>query len=173
MNMERLYFESDLVKIDKQRFILKTIYVFIFILAVIVVVGGIIFRALLPFNTEIEHVIYWIVMGFGVIFAIFSYVYLSIPYARVRDYHKFVNDALNNKKSIVKATILDIRKDDITIRYGVDYYYIDILEWSNSRNDFIKRSILVDNEFRDLKIEKSTIIDIETTGNILTAYEIL
>ncbi len=171
--MKYLYSKDDLTKLDKQRFNLKCIYVVFLVIALIVVVGGIIIRSALPYNTEIEDVIYAIVMIVAVLFTIFSFVYLSIPFARVNNYYSFVYNALNSERIIVKATILQIRKNDVTIKYGVDYYYIDVLEWSNARNDYVKRSILVDNEFRNLEIKTQTIIDIETMGNILTAYEIL
>ncbi len=171
--MKYLYNQHDLLKLDKQRFKLKTIYVTILIITLIVVVGGVIFRSFLPYKSQLKDYVYAIVMSFAVLFVIFSFIYLSIPYARVKDYYNFVYNALNSERIQVKATILEIRTNDVTIKYGVDYYYIDVLEWSNARNDYVKRSILVDNEFRDLKIEKSSIISIETMGNILTAYEIL
>ena len=171
--MKYLYNNDDLIKLDKQRFKLKTIYVIILVISLIIVVGGIIFRAFLPYNTQLETVLEIIIMTVAILFTIFSFVYLSIPYARVKDYYNFVYSALNNERLIVKATILEIRDNDVTTKYGVDYYYIDVLEWSNSRNDYIKRSIMVDNEFRNLPIKKSSIIDIETMGNMLTAYEIL
>ncbi len=171
--MERLYCQEDLVKVDKQRYNLKVIYITSLIFALVVIVGLTIYRALLPYNTNTEKVLNVIIVILAVIFVVYSFIFLSIPYARVSDYQKFLYNALNNEKIIVKATILEIRENEITTKYGVDYYYIDVLEWSNSRNDYIKRSILVDNEFKNLKINKSTIIDVETAGNMLTAYEIL
>lgn len=171
--MVHLYNNDDLVKIDKQRFKLKTIYVITLVISLVLVVTGIIFRAFLPYNTQIESVIEVVVMTIAILFTIFSFIYLSIPYSRVKNYYSFIYKALSSERVIVKATIIDIRDNDVTTKYGVDYYYIDVLEWSNSRNDYVKRSVMVDNEFRNLPIKKSSIIDIETMGNMLTAYEIL
>lgn len=169
--MKYLYSQEDLLALDKQRFKLKFIYRLILILTLIIVVSGIIVRSLLPYKAQLVDVIYAIVMTVTVLFVLFSFVYLSIPYARVNDYYKFVYNVLNSERLEVKATILEIRSNDVTLKYGVDYYYIDVLEWSNARNDYIKRSVLVDNEFKNLNIKKSSIITIQTMGNILTAYE--
>ena len=171
--MKYLYNQEDLIKLDKTRFKLKSLYNAILITTIVIVLGGVIFRAFLPYQSKLGEIIYVVVMTLTVLFVIFSFVFLSIPYARVKDYCSFVYNALNSERIESKATILEIRKNDVTIKYGVDYYYIDVLEWSNARNDYVKRSILVDKEFDNLKIEKSTIITIETVGNILTAYEIL
>ncbi len=169
--MKYLYSQEDLLALDKQRFKLKFIYRLILILTLIIVATGIIVRSLLPYKAQLVDIIYTIVIIVTILFIIFSFVYLSIPYARVNDYYKFVYNALNSERIEVKATILEIRSNDVTLKYGVDYYYIDVLEWSNARKDYVKRSVLVDNEFKNLNIKKSSIITIQTMGNILTAYE--
>ena len=79
---------------------------------------------------------------------------------------------MNNDSVVTKVTILKVAYDDYSTKYGVDYYHLNVLEWSSIHDDYLERSVLVDREIKTLKVNEGDIIEIETTGNRLIAYEI-
>ena len=62
---------------------------------------------------------------------------------------------------------------NLTVKYGVDFYRINVLEWVESEDDYVERTILVDNEVKNLDILAGDIVKVKTTSNMLIGYEII
>ena len=91
-------------------------------------------------------------------------------FARANNYDKFVRDAINGEK--IPAEVTDISVDKtLTVKYGVEYFKLNVLEWSQSSDEYVRRTVLVDNEKNDLEFTGGEILNIETYSNVLTAYK--
>ncbi len=168
--MVEFYNEEYLYKIDRQRFNLKLIYVISLIFSIALILTLTILIAFQPYDTKFEKVSRWIIAIYLSVYIIFSFIYLKIPYARVKYYQYFVLDCMRFAKNQEQVTIVGIN-NETTYKNGVDFYYLDIIEWSERENDFINRSVLVDCEIKNLDLNKGEIVTITTASNVLIAYE--
>ena len=74
------------------------------------------------------------------------------------------------KKSTFTATVLSINYEQRS-QDGVDFYSMDVLTWSDGHDDYIKRSILIDKEIKNLDVKEGEIITIVTSLNTLMGYQ--
>ena len=170
--MEKFYNEELYNELNKSRVKLRNIYIVLLVVALLLVISGIVYITLLPYNTTTEKVLTAIIITFAVLFSFFSFIYFSIPYARLSSYQKFIYECLHNDTVVTNVTILNVDYNDFSTKYGVDYYHLNVLEWSSVHDDYLERSILVDKEIKVLKVKEGEIIEVETSGNRLIAYEI-
>ena len=91
-------------------------------------------------------------------------------FARANNYDKFVRDAINGEKIPAEVTVISVDKT-LTVKYGVEYFKLNVLEWSQSSDEYVRRTVLVDNEKNDLEFTGGEILNIETYSNVLTAYK--
>ena len=123
------------------------------------------------FSTPLEIPLLIIILSIGALFTVFSVVFLTIPYGRLKKYCEILGDFLDNEKVVSEVTVLGIDKT-VTVKYGVDFYRLNVLEWSTIENDYVERSILVDNEIKTLDFKVNDIVKIVTTSNMLIGYEV-
>lgn len=170
--MVELYNEESFNEINKKRNKYLFIYVGLFLLVLAIEIALIVYYSTRPFGTELETPLKITVLVLGGVFAAFSVVYLTIPYGRIVKYRDCVIDFLDNEKITSEVTALNY-DTTITVKYGVDFYRLDVLEWSEQEDDYVKRSVLIDNEIKNLDIKEGDILKIQTTSNMLVAYEII
>lgn len=168
--MTLLYDEAAAQKSAKLRKKLLIIYIAAFAVVFVVEAALIIYHATNYYNYAGITAIRTTVMVLGGVFAAASCVYLCLPYARANNYDKFVRDAINGEKIPAEVTVISVDKT-LTVKYGVEYFKLNVLEWSQSSDEYVRRTVLVDNEKNDLEFTGGEILNIETYSNVLTAYK--
>lgn len=167
--MTNLYTTEYKNKIKKQKDKLLTIYFIILALCALIVIAVITINAYLPYMHEYKTPLMIILYSVGGLFTVFSFIYLQITYGRVATYYKFVCQTMLKSKLTSSVTITRINGDLYT--NNIDYYTIDVLEWSDKENDYVERKILVDCEFKKLDFNVDEIITVTTSSNFLVAYK--
>ncbi len=167
--MTNFYTNEYLEKIKRQKNKLLTIYFIILAVCVLIEVVVIGFNAYLPYMHEYKTLLTIILYATGVLFTVFSFLYLQITYGKVSEYYKFVSQTMIKRKTTSSVTVIRIHYQTQTNK--IDYYTIDVLEWSNTENDYVERTVLVDCEFKDLDFKVDEILTITTSSNFLTAYK--
>lgn len=170
--MINLYSEEDYTKINKLRNKYLLIYIISLIAAVFIEICLLVYYSTRPFGTSLETPLLVIILTFGGLFTAFSVVYLTIPYGRIVRYRDIIIDFLDNEKITSEVTALKYDYN-LTVKYGVDFYRLNVLEWSDEEDDYVERSILIDNEIKNLEINEGDILTIVTTSNMLIGYEII
>ena len=168
--MTLLYSEAETQKVTKLRKKLLIIYIIALSAVVLTEAALIIYHATNYYNYPGVKAVRTTVMVIGGVFAAASIIYLCMPYARVHNYEKFVCDAVTGEKIRSEITVISVDKT-LTVKYGVEYYKLNVLEWSQSSDEYIRRTVLIDNEKNDLIFNGGEILNIETYSNVLTAYE--
>ena len=169
--MVNLYSEETYLKENTRRIKYLYLYIAALILVVICETALMIYYATRPFGTPLEIPLLIIILSIGALFTVFSVVFLTIPYGRLKKYCEILGDFLDNEKVVSEVTVLGIDKT-VTVKYGVDFYRLNVLEWSTIENDYVERSILVDNEIKTLDFKVNDIVKIVTTSNMLIGYEV-
>ena len=167
--MTALYNKTYYNQIKKQKNKLLTIYFILLAIAILFVAGIIVFYALQPYGTDKKTSLMVAMFLITCIFTLFSGVYLSIPYGRVSKYYKFLTNLLYSKKQSFNVTVVSIGGENKT-NYGVDFYTLEVLEWSDTQNDYVKHKILVDNEFKNLDVNEGDMLTITTSLNALMEF---
>lgn len=170
--MERLYNDEYYIKINKMRTKYLVIYILSLLVAITIETILLVYYSTRPFGTPLETPLLVIILVFGGLFTAFSVIYLTIPFGRVSKYRDILVDLLDNEKTYSDVTVINF-DTTLTVKYGVDFYRLNVLEWSETEEDYIERSVLVDNEIKNLNVLVGDILKIETTSNVLTAFEIV
>lgn len=170
--MIQLYSEESFNKINKMRNKYLLWYIFAFIIVLAIEITLIVYYSTRPYGTPLETPLLIIVLTLGGVFTAFSVVFLSIPYGRIVKYRDCVIDFLDNEKVISDVTVLSFDKT-LTVKYGVDFYKMNVIEWSEQEDDYVERTVLIDNEIKDLDLLVGDILKISTTSNMLVGYEII
>ncbi|MBE5742170.1 MAG: hypothetical protein E7360_02480 [Clostridiales bacterium] len=172
--MIHIYKESDYT--DALKLKKKLLYIYFAILSVFVVAAAIVFVLYLrlPYAStpEIERkanlylVLNSVITGICIIF---SFIYLSIPYKRVRAYFKLLDDIKTGQK--IKNVSTFIQNDESITEIGnVDFHTMVVLEWSNKTQEFMRRNVLVDKEKPMPALKNGDIITYVTHSNVLLSY---
>lgn len=168
--MVSLYSKDHLKNIQKQKNKCLILYCLLLAVAVVFVGGIIYYYSLQPFASTLETPLKIIMFAFSILFIVFSCVYLEIVFGRVNRYYKHVKNMAIGKKSTFTATVLSINYEQRS-QDGVDFYSMDVLTWSDGHDDYIKRSILIDKEIKNLDVKEGEIITIVTSLNTLMGYQ--
>ena len=73
--MENFYNEELYNNLNRSRVKLRNIYIILLVVALLLVASGIVYIALLPYNTNTEKVVTAIIIIFAVLFSVFSFIY--------------------------------------------------------------------------------------------------
>ena len=168
--MTALYNKNYYNQIKKQKTTTLTVYFILLAVAIISLVGIIVFYALQPYGTALKEPLKYSMFALVVVFTLFSGIYLVIVYGRVNKYLQFLNNLSTGKKYNFNVTVISINYGDIRTNYGVDFYTAEVLEWSNSQDDYVKHVILIDCEFKNLDISEGDMLSITTSLNALMEY---
>ena len=105
----------------------------------------------------------------SIVFVIFSFVYLGIPYKRAKYYFKMLDDVKTGHKQKNVSTFL--QNDMKVVEVGnVDYHTMVVLEWSDKTQEYMRRNVLVDKEKEMPKLNNGDIIVYVTHANVLLSY---
>lgn len=167
--MSFLYDEKLALKTAKTRKILIIIYIIASTIVLITEVALLIYHATNYYNYIGIKGVKTAVLTIGGVFAGASCIYFCMPFANVNNYYKFVNDAIKGAKSKTEVTVISVDKT-LTLKYGVECYKLNVLEWSEQDEEYIRRTVLIDEQKNDLEFNGGEILKIETYSNVLTAY---
>ena len=168
--MTYLYTKPYYYQIKKQRQKLLTIYLILLGLALLGLVGIILFYAFQPYGTNLKLPLQISMFALIVVFTLFSGVYLTIIYGRVNKYYHFLNSLSRGKKLSNSVTVISINYGDLRTNFGVDFYTMEVLEWSSSQDDYVKHNLLIDNEFKNLDINEGDMLTVTSSLNVLMEY---
>ncbi|MBO6263104.1 MAG: hypothetical protein J6N93_02365 [Clostridia bacterium] len=172
--MTRIYEEEDYVKALKLKRTL--LYIYFGVLAVFLAVNVVFFVMFLqlPYqsNDEIirqKNIYYWIICGSDMVFAVFSFIYLGIPFKRARYYFRMLDDIKTGQKQKSESTFL---QNDMSVTEvgNVDFHTMVVLEWSDKTQEYMRRNVLVDKEKPMPKLKNGDIIVYTTHANVLLSY---
>ena len=170
--MIELYSEELYIKENKRRIKYLLVYLALLFIVIAIETALLVYFATRPFGTPLETPLLIIILSLGGVFTAFSVLYLTIPYGRLKKYCDILCDFLDNEKVTSDVTVINFDYT-VTVKYGVDFYRLNLLEWSEIEDDYVERSVLVDNEIKNLDFNSGDILKITTTSNMLIAYEIV
>ena len=172
--MTNIYEEKDYDNALKLKKKLLTIY--FIVLGVVFAIAVFLYLKFffLPYESNLEvkreRLLYQVLMIFLFsLFAIFSFIYLGIPYKRARRYFIFLDDVKTGKKEKSESTFLQFENGTKEVG-GVDYHVMVVLEWSDKTQEYMRRNVLVDVEKPLPKLTKGDIIQYTTHANVLLTY---
>ncbi|MBO5851514.1 MAG: hypothetical protein J6R29_04195 [Clostridia bacterium] len=167
--MINFYDENYINKIIRQKNKCLAIYLVVAIILFLIIVATIVLNSIFPYNFGHRPILLAILCVVTVVLVVFSFVYLQIVYGKVAGYLNFLGLLTQNLKRT--ATVTVIRVNAQIVSGQIDYYSVDVLEWSDIDEDYVERSVFIDAEFANLDFKKDEIITIITASNHLLAYK--
>ena len=169
--MTNVYCKADLDAVLKQkRNCLTYFYIVtgIFLAAAIFVF---VYFLLEPYGTDKEWWLLTVECVLTGIYVIFAYLYMSVRFSRVRKYCKVLERALIRKPTAGSATFMRFNSD-VTVKDGVDFKSMTLVEWSEKEKEYMERYILLDVEKPRPDFRAGDEIMFNTYANILVSYEV-
>ncbi len=168
--MELLYTSEYLNKIKGQKrlnliVVLSLIAVMLIINAVLIIVF-----AGMPFGSGLKP---YFILASSVSTVILTFIicmYYQIIYAPIKSYYLKILEILSGKRFNDTVTVLRVN-DYPSDKLGVEFTSFDVLVWSDTQNDYVERTVLVDANFK-LDIVENQMVTMVTCGNILLSYEV-
>lgn len=168
--MEKIYGESDFNSVKKQKKVYKIAYFSVLGFYLATSVGLWVFYFLQPYQSPDIWWIKLIMFVWAGIFVIFSFVYLGIPYKRVKNYSKLMK-GVETGTSNGTVGEFDRYGDELEVRDGLEFTTLYFLEYNTKKQDFFERKVWMDTEKQPPSFEKGEHIKIYTHGNILVGFE--
>ena len=168
--MEHIYSTEDFLKIKKQKKTLKTVY---FVVLGVYVLASLAVWLVYFFQPYKSPNIWWLKLIMFVlagIFVIFSFIYLGIPFKRVRNYYKILK-GVNEGTSNGTVGEFDHYGTDIEIRDGIEYKSLYFLEYNTKKQEFFERKVWLDTEKPRPEFTQGEHIKFYTHGNMLVSFE--
>lgn len=167
--MTNFYTQNYIDKTLRQKRRCLAVYLTVAIVLSLVIISTIVLNAIFPYNYGHRPILLAILITATVILVLFSFIYLQIVYGKVAAYLNFLGTLL--QKISVTSTATVIRVNGQVNSLEIDYYSIDVLEWSSVKQDYVERTIFIDAEFKNLGLEKNDIITVTTASNYMLAYK--
>ena len=170
--MTKYFFNSEFYKVKKQRSIVLGFYYLAIAVYLLLSVGLFLWFRTLPYlSNEITTVKAWN-YSFTIIFIIFSFIYLGIPFKRVNRYYKMTLNMIHGLKETFVASFLEYDESSRD-KDGVECKSLIFIEWNKYKQEFYERRVLIPYEKEYPKFKENQIIKFVTQGNVLFSYEIL
>jgi len=172
--MINLYEKSDIEIIERKKKKMFNIYLTVLALSVVFCMVFTVFYIMLPYayNSEIvskKHLYLFLNCLVCSLVVIFSFIYLGIPYKRVKYYYRMLENFKVGQKIESVSTFLQM-DNDIKNKDNVDFRTMMVLEWSDKTQEYMQRNILVDKEKPIPELNNGDIIKYVTHANILLEY---
>ncbi len=167
--MINFYDDNYINKIIRQKNNCLATYFIIAIVLVLIIIATIVLNSCLPYNYGHRPYLLTLLCVVTVALVVFSFIYLQIVYGKVAGYLNFLGLLIQNKQ--FTSTVTVIRVNSQIISGKIDYCVLDVLEWSQAKEDYVERSVFIDAEFSNLDFKKDDIITITTSTNYLLAYK--
>ncbi len=164
--------QKQLLEAKKQKNINLAIYLIVTFVYVVISVIDIIWYVNLPYGSNkvvIIKLIEYVATG---LFIIFSFIFLGIPYKRVKSYYKVCLNMANGKKEKTVGVLVDMTSD-VQLKDGVDFKTLLFMVWNEIKQDFFERKVLIFHEKPFPEIPLGAKVEFVTQGNVLISYEII
>lgn len=167
--MTELYSESYYSKIKKHRQNLLKSYFVVLAIYIALLVTIMIVYANEPFGTPLTLPLLISIIVISVAFVIYSFIFFSISYDRLKKYEYFLYFSIYGKHEIIKGTVIEVNNfvKDVS---GVDFNSFTALVWSDIINDYVERLIYVDCEFK-VDVKEGEVINLKLNSSYLLGYE--
>ena len=167
------YFEnSEYEKARKQRTRMISIYLAVLAVFVAFAIYMLIFYIRLPYQSPKIATVKWIVYPVTTVFIFFSFLYLGVPYKKIKRQLNFCQNLVFGLKEETTAAFFEYQ-DVLHDKDGVDCKSLIFLEWNARKNDYFERKVLVFAEKDFPQIPEKAKVKFITQGNFLLSYEIL
>ena len=125
-----------------------------------------------PYQSSKIGLIKWLHYLFIGIFVVYMSIFLGIPYKRVR---KFCKLCLSFGNGMVRSYSGEYQgaELDVSVREGVDTYYLEFKEYNKDKGAYFIRKISVLAEKELPPFEKGDKVNYFTHNNFLIKYEII
>ena len=123
-----------------------------------------------PFITKYRNVLLYSLYFINILGVFILFFYFELLYLRVHKYYNKILDCVYGQKTASTVSVLSVNFE-LFENSGVEFYSFDALEWSDSKNDYIERTIICDAEF-NLSFIEGQMIDVVTCGSMLIGYEV-
>ena len=168
--MTIVYDDKDLVSAYKQKKRIWYIYLAVAVVYVALCVTCLVLYIGTPFEAPEQNIYKWTVWVASCLFVIFSFVYLTSKYQRIRKYYKLVSYLSVGLKSVNNSIFL--RYESPEIKDSVDYYVLVVSEWSKKKSEYMDRKIYCDKEKPLPEFKCGDKLCYLTQGNVLIGYEV-
>ncbi len=168
--MENIYEQADFDLVKKQKRNLKIWYFVALGVFVAFAVVMFVFYRLEPYkspNITTMKIITYTVTG---VFVIFSYIYLAIPFKRIRNYCKILHGIETGTNNEVNG-VFERYSEAIEVRDGIEFKSLYFLEYNTKKQEFFERKVLFDTEKQFPEFTKGENVKYYTHGNVLVAFE--
>lgn len=169
--MTIVYEDKDLVSAYKQKKKLFYIYLAVVVVYLALSIACLVYYVNTPFNAPEQAWPKWIMWISSCIFVIFSFIYLSVKYQRVRKYYKLVSYLSVGLKAVNNSYFL--RYETPELKDNVDYYVLTMSEWSKKKSEYLDRKIYCDKEKPVPQFECGDKVRYLTQGNVIVGYEVV
>ena len=166
------FYEEQYSAVKKQRDKLLTIYFITLAVYVLLSVGCIIWYRLLPYQSPKITTVKLVHYPITVLFVIYSFVFLGLPFKRVNKFYKVHRNILKGLKEKGKATFLEY-DEELQEKDVVDFKSLIFIQWNEYKNKYFERKILVFYEEEFPKLEKGDEVEFVTQSNVLISYEVV
>ncbi len=170
--MTEYYTSEELEKAKKQKKITLTVYFIVLGVYALFSAATYIWYFGLPYNSSTITGVKWLQYSVTALFVIFSFIYLGIPFKRVRRYYKQCYNLSTGLRETSTGNFLEY-DEEIQDKDGVDCKSLVFIEWNKYKKDFFERKVLVFYEKPFPKIPEKANVRYVTQGNMLISYEIL
>ncbi len=170
--MIKYFFNEEFYKAKKQRKFVLLGYYLVLAIYLLLSTGFYLWFRTLPFMSEEIRKVKFFHFGVTVIFVIFSFIYLGIPFKRVHRYYKMTLNMIHGLKENFVASFLEY-DESIRDKDGVDYKSLVFIEWNKYKEEFYERRVLVPCEKPFPEFKENQVIKFITQGNVLYSYEVL
>ena len=169
--MIEIYSEQDYISAKKARD--KFLTIFFTILAILFAINLTVF--IIYTQQEYKTPYKTPMIAFNIvtdaIFTIIYYVLFAIKYKRLASYLKLLRDIHFGNKETNVNTVARI-DSSLKTKDGVDFISLVVLVWSDKKNEFYERHILLDVEKPIPELKKGDSVRHVTHGNVLISYEL-
>lgn len=169
--MERVYTGEELAKETK---IKKTMMAWWYValgVYVALTAGFITWFLLLDYEDPLAIWMQVIECAVTGLFGVASFLFFSIPFKRQRRYVKLLGYLDTGLKEFGEGKFLRF-SDEIEVRESVDFNHMITEEWSERRQEFLERKVLLDMEKPRPAVQAGDMIMYKTQGNVLIEYEV-
>ncbi len=168
--MRELYTTEYVNKYAKKLKNYKNSYIIIAIIVAILVVGIIVYYALEPYGTKLRIPLLVALIAIIILFVFYSFLHFGYTYGSVKKYYDFLVFSACGNRSLSKVTVLNVYFEPID-KNGFDCYRLVVLEWSESSNDYVERTLYIDCQVSVTDLSEGDIISVYTNSNYLLAYK--
>lgn len=170
--MVEFFSKSEYESARRSRNKILAIYLVVLFIYLAFSVGVYLWYLTLPYMSPTISTVKWVHHPVSVVFVIFSFIYLGIPYKRTKKYYVMTTYMLTGLKETSNGSFFEY-DESIRQKDGVDYKALVFLEWNKFKEDFFERRVLVPAEKEFPKFSEKDEVRFITQGNVLYSYEIL